>query len=58
MPNIPYFNSELVITPNKTIIHPHLLLSYVLPKNSLNLIMNNDYKKEKNKCIYWSRNQK
>tara|TARA_B110000977_G_C11076595_1_gene491432 strand:+ start:67 stop:1662 length:1596 start_codon:yes stop_codon:yes gene_type:complete len=38
--NIPYFNSELVITPDKTIIHPHLLLSYVLPKNGLNLIPN------------------
>tara|TARA_B100001769_G_scaffold183661_1_gene145307 strand:- start:6588 stop:8165 length:1578 start_codon:yes stop_codon:yes gene_type:complete len=40
--NIPYFNSELNITPNKNIIHPHLLLSYVLPKNSLNLIPNKD----------------
>lgn len=38
--NIPYFNSELIITPDKTIIHPHLLLSYVLPKNSLTLIPN------------------
>ena len=38
--NIPYFNSELVIEPNKTILHPHLLLSYVLPKNSINLIPN------------------
>ena len=38
--NVPYFNSELVIEPDKNIIHPHLLLSYVLPKNSLNLIPN------------------
>ena len=38
--NIPYFNSELVIPPNKSIIHPHLLLAYVLPRNSLNLIPN------------------
>jgi len=38
--NIPYFNSELVIAPDKTIIHPYLLLSYVLPKNSLTLIPN------------------
>jgi 5'-3' exonuclease len=39
--NIPYFNSELVIPLNKSIIHPHLLLAYVLPRNSLNLIPNN-----------------
>ena len=38
--NIPYFNSELIITPDKTIIHPYVLLSYVLPKKSLNLIPN------------------
>jgi 5'-3' exoribonuclease 2 len=38
--NIPYFNSELVIKPDKTVIHPHLLLSYVLPRNSLELIPN------------------
>ena len=36
--HIPYFNSELVLEENKDIIHQHLLLSYVLPRNSLNLL--------------------
>ena len=36
--HIPYFNSELITVEDKNIIHPHLLLSYVLPKNSLNLL--------------------
>lgn len=35
---IPYFDSELTLEKNNTIIHPYLLLSYVLPKNSLNLL--------------------
>ena len=38
---IPYFNSELVLKEDKNIIHEHLLLSYVLPRNSLNLLPDN-----------------
>ena len=38
---IPYFDSELVLKQDKNIIHEHLLLSYVLPYNSLNLLPNN-----------------
>ena len=30
----------MVLAEDKHIIHPHLLLSYVLPKNSLNLLPN------------------
>jgi 5'-3' exonuclease len=36
--HIPYFGSELVLKEDMHILHPHLLLSYVLPKNSLNLL--------------------
>ena len=36
--HIPYFNSELVLIKDKNVIHPHLLLAYVLPKNALNLL--------------------
>tara|TARA_B110001450_G_scaffold1093_1_gene1282 strand:- start:2948 stop:4600 length:1653 start_codon:yes stop_codon:yes gene_type:complete len=39
--SIPYFDSELVLKQDKNIIHPHLLLSYVLPKDSLNLLPSN-----------------
>ena len=39
--NIPYFESELNLQKNTNIIHPHLLLSYVLPKNSLQLLPDN-----------------
>ncbi len=38
---IPYFDSELVLKEDKNIIHPHLLLSYVLPVNSLHLLPTN-----------------
>ena len=41
--NIPYFESELTLK-NDNInndIHPYLLLSYVLPKNSLHLLPTN-----------------
>ena len=36
--SVPYFDSELVLKEDKNIIHPHLLLSYVLPRDSLNLL--------------------
>ena len=36
--HIPYFDSELVLSKNKEIIHEYVLLSYVLSKNSLNLL--------------------
>jgi 5'-3' exonuclease len=36
--HIPHFDSEIIIKNNKDVIHPYLLLSYVLPKNSLNLL--------------------
>ena len=36
--HIPYFDSELVLTKNKNVIHEYVLLSYVLSKNSLNLL--------------------
>ena len=39
--SIPYFDSELVLCEDKNIIHEHLLLSYVLPRNSLNLLPDN-----------------
>jgi 5'-3' exonuclease len=39
--SVPYFDSELVLKEDKNIIHPHLLLSYVLPRNSLNLLPSN-----------------
>ena len=35
---IPYFDSELVLKEDKNVIHEYLLLSYVLPRNSLNLL--------------------
>lgn len=35
---IPHFDSEIIVKNNKDIIHPYVLLSYVLPKNSLNLL--------------------
>ena len=35
---IPYFNSEFVLPENNTILKEQLLLCYVLPKNSLNLL--------------------
>ena len=38
---IPYFDSELVLKEDKNIIHEYLLLSYVLPCNSLNLLPQN-----------------
>lgn len=38
---IPYFDSELVLKEDKNIIHEYLLLSYVLPRNSLNLLPQN-----------------
>ena len=38
---IPYFDSELVLKQDKNIIHEYLLLSYVLPRNSLNLLPQN-----------------
>ena len=39
--SIPYFDSELVLKEDKNIIHTHLLLSFVLPYNSLNLLPDN-----------------
>ena len=39
--SVPYFDSELVLKEDKNIIHPHLLLSYVLPRDSLNLLPSN-----------------
>ena len=39
--HIPYFNSELVLGENKHVLNPKLLLSYVLPKNSLYLLPKN-----------------
>ena len=39
--HIPYFNSELVLKKDKDVIHSLLLLSYVLPKSSLNLLPDN-----------------
>lgn len=36
--NIPYFDSEISIEYNNTNVHPLTTLSYVLPKNSLNLL--------------------
>ncbi len=39
--HIPYFNSELEMEEDKTVLHPYALLAYVLPKHSLNLIPNN-----------------
>ena len=42
--NIPYFNSEINLIENKTIIHPYLLLSHVLPKKSLSLLPDNIHK--------------
>ena len=60
--NIPYFNSEIPLNVNKTILHPFTLLAYVLPKKSLNLLPNNihnylltnyeNYYKENYKFIY------
>lgn len=38
---IPYFESEIILEENKNIIHPQLLLAYVLPKNSLDLLKDN-----------------
>ena len=38
---IPYFDSELVLKEDKNIIHEYLLLSYVLPRDSLNLLPQN-----------------
>ena len=35
---IPYFDSELVLKEDKNVIQEYLLLSYVLPRNSLNLL--------------------
>ena len=35
---IPYFNSELTILEDYNILNSHVLLAYVLPKNSLNLL--------------------
>ncbi len=39
--SVPYFDSELVLKEDKNIIHPYLLLSYVLPRDSLNLLPSN-----------------
>lgn len=39
--HMPYFQSELVLEENYNIIHPHILLSYVLPKTSLHLLPEN-----------------
>jgi len=39
--NIPYFESEIILNEDKTILKPITLLSYVLPQNSLNLLPNN-----------------
>ena len=36
--HIPYFTSELVLKEDKNVIHPQLLLAYVLPKNALLLL--------------------
>tara|TARA_B110000261_G_scaffold161191_1_gene202195 strand:+ start:7992 stop:9641 length:1650 start_codon:yes stop_codon:yes gene_type:complete len=36
--HIPYFDSELVLPKNNNVIHPYLLLAYVLPKKSLDLL--------------------
>tara|TARA_B110001452_G_scaffold206981_1_gene177120 strand:- start:690 stop:2276 length:1587 start_codon:yes stop_codon:yes gene_type:complete len=36
--HIPYFDSEIVLKEEYDILHPHVLLSYVLPRNSLNLL--------------------
>ena len=38
---IPYFESEIILEQNENIIHPQLLLAYVLPKNSLYLLEDN-----------------
>ena len=35
---IPYFNSELTMVEDYNILNSHVLLAYVLPKNSLNLL--------------------
>ena len=60
--HIPYFDSELVLPENKKILHPHILLSIVLPKNSLTLLPekiynyllknNGFYYRENNEFIY------
>ena len=39
--HIPYFGSELVLKEDMHILDPYLLLSYVLPKNSLGLLPDN-----------------
>ena len=36
--HIPYFDSEIILKEDNNIIHHYLLLSYVLPKKSLNLL--------------------
>lgn len=36
--NIPYFDSELKLEENKEILNKYVLLAYVLPKKSLNLL--------------------
>ena len=41
---IPYFESEINLEKNQFIIHPQLLLAYVLPKKSLNLLNPNIHK--------------
>jgi 5'-3' exonuclease len=38
---IPYFESEITLEKNENIIHSQLLLAYVLPKSSLNLLQSN-----------------
>jgi len=38
---IPYFESEILLEKNENIIHSQLLLAYVLPKPSLNLLQPN-----------------
>ena len=38
---MPYFQSELILKENYNIIHPHILLSYVLPKTSFHLLPEN-----------------
>ena len=39
--NIPYFESEIILEKNDIYVDPIITLSYVLPKNSLNLLPKN-----------------
>ena len=39
--NIPYFESEIILEQNDIHVHPIITLSYVLPRNSLNLLPKN-----------------